>query len=95
VFSFQRVSGLPVIELADGPIPVNQLKIGAIVFQVAAHAIFAGRFAHLQPCVIAPPKGQKMANFLVTIEAFVRRLGGSKLMASRAVRGAVQRFMRF
>ncbi len=93
MFSFERIPGLPVIELEDGPIPVNQLKIGAIVFQVAAHTIPAGWFAHLQPCVIAPPEGQKMTDILVTIEAFVRRLGGSKLMAGRAVRSAVERFV--
>ena len=93
VLAFQRVAGLPVIELTDRPVPVNQLKIGAVVFQMAAHAIFAGGFAHLQPSVVAPPKGQKMTDFLMAIEALVRWLGGSKLMAGRAVRGAIQRFV--
>ena len=52
VLAIERISSEFVVKLLDWNVPVNQVKINSIVFEMAVHAIFALRILHLQPSVI-------------------------------------------
>lgn len=65
---------------------MNERKIFAVVFQMAAHAVLATGIFHAQKRVVALLRGQTVRNFLVAFETFERRRTGSKLVASVALR---------
>ena len=94
VLSLKHVAGLGVIELTNGLIPVHQLEISPVMFAMAPDAVLACGIAHLQLRMIAVPRRQELVNFLVAIQTFVSRLGGSKLMAARASRRSADGLVR-
>jgi len=73
---------------------VDYFKIGAVVLEMALHAFAAVGIFHLQLRVIAPPGRQELGDFLMTFEAPERWLGSSKLMASGALRRAIEGLVR-
>lgn len=95
MFFHQRITSQSMIELLHGFFPVNQRKILAIVFQVAANAILAVRVFHPQLRVIALIRGQPVCDFLMAFKALKGRGAGPKLMARPALRGTVEGFVCF
>ena len=95
VLSVQGISGRLMIELLDGDVPVDEIEIGPVVFQVAAHAIFALWVLHLETCVIPVFFRERFSNFLVAIETFKCGSFSAKLMAARALGCPGQLLMRF
>src|ERR1700758_2614048 len=69
VFAFQSVSGQLVVKLLLRRLPVNQGKIDAIVFQMAAHAVFAAGIFHPEPRVIPSVSREMLRDLFVAIEA--------------------------
>jgi len=74
---------------------VNEGKILAIVFEVAAHAVPAVGILHSEKRVVALMRSQTVRNFLVAFEAFECRRAGSKLVTGVALGRAVQGLVRF
>lgn len=94
VLAFQLVPRQPVIEFFLGRFPVDQVKLLAVVFQVAAHAIFAIRIVHLHVGVVTVLVGKSLGDFLVAIQTFVCGGAGSELVATVALRGTAERGVR-
>ncbi len=72
---------------------MNQRKIKPVVFEVAAHAIFAAGIFHPEPRVISTVRGEMLRNLLMALETLERRRAGSELVAARALRCARERLM--
>lgn len=77
----QRVSGLTVIELLEGWLPMNERKIRAIMFEVASHAVPAIGIFHSELGMEALVYRKTLGNFLVAFQALERRRTGAKLVA--------------
>lgn len=95
VLFHQGVSGQPMVELLNGRVPVDQRKILAIVFEVAAHAILAIGILHPQLRVIALFCRQAVCDFLVAFQAFEGWRAGAELVAGVALGRAVERLVGF
>ena len=67
---------------------MNQRKIKAVVFEVAAHAIFAAGIFHPEPRVKSTVCGKMLRNLFMTAETLECRSAGSELVAARALRRA-------
>jgi len=93
VFSFEVVTGEPMIKLFLGRFPVEEIEILAVVLEVTPNAIFPVRIAHLYLVVVSVLGRETACNFLVAFQTFERRRAGSELMAARALGGAAERFM--
>src|SRR5579871_3860158 len=89
--AFECVSSLSVIEFSDWFVPMDQLKVRAVMLHVAPHAILAARIVHFQSSVIALFCIEKLQNFLVTGEAFERRESFPERMAVCAVGNTAER----
>jgi len=94
VLSIKRISAQLVIELLEGYVPVNQIEIGPIMLQVAAHAILAVGILHLQVRVVPVLLRKRLGDLLVAIQALKCRSLRPKLMAARALRCARQGLVR-
>jgi hypothetical protein len=95
MLAFQFIARQPVFELLLRRLPVNQAKVFAIVFQMAADAIFAIRIRHLKQRMVAMLFRQTLCHFLVATQALENGRAGPELMATRALRCSAQRLMRF
>jgi len=93
VFSFEVVTGEPMIKLFLGRFPVGEIEILAVVLEVTPNAISPVRIAHLYLVVVTMLGRETARDFLVTFQTFERRRAGSELMAARALGGAAERFM--
>ena len=67
---------------------MNQRKIKPVVFEVAAHAIFAAGIFHPEPRVISTVCGKMLRNLFMTVETLERRRAGTELVTARALRRA-------
>lgn len=85
VLTLQRVTGQFVVEVLLRLFPMNQRKIGAVVFQMAAYTVSAVRILHAQLGVIPPILREKFGDFLVAVQAVKSRRFCSKLMAAGAL----------
>ena len=100
MLSFQRPSGLIVVEMICVPFDVgnldelDHLKIQPIVVRVAADASLAGSGLQLVAAMQAPLGGYTGGDFGVALQAFELRLSATKLVTISAMRRAVQLFMR-
>ena len=95
MFFNERISREAMVELLDGCFPMNQRKILAIVFQMAAHAIPAVRIAHLQLRVVSLLRGQAVRDFLMAFQALEGGSARPELMARAALRGTAEGFVSF
>ena len=90
MLAFEFITGKFVIEFLRGRVPVDQMEAFTVMFEVTAHAIFAIGIGHLQVRVIAVLLRQGFCNFLVAVEAAKGWRARTELMASGALRSAVQ-----
>lgn len=88
MFSFQIVSRQAVVELFLRWLPMQKIKVFAVVLEMAAHAILAIRILHLNLGVIPVIRRQTLGHFLMTIETLIGRSAGAKLMAAGTLRGS-------
>ena len=88
VLSFQVVSRQPVVKLFLRWLPMQKTEIFAVVLEVATHTILAIGVRHLNLGVIAVFCRKTLCHFLVTIETFIGRCAGAKLVAARALRSS-------
>jgi hypothetical protein len=88
VLSFQVVASQAMIKLFLRRLPVDEVEVFAIVFEVAAHTIFPIRIAHLKLGVISMIRSEPLGHFFVTIQAFESRSAGAELMTTGALRGS-------
>ena len=86
VFSHQVVARQAMIELLFRRFPVDQREILSVVFQMAAHAIFAIRILHLQARVKSVLPGDGLSDLLVAIQALEGWRAGAEFMATGALR---------
>ena len=88
VFAIEGVAGQLVIELLLRWLPVDEREIETVVFEMAAHAIFAVGIFHGESRVISATCGEMLRNLLVALETFERRGTGAELVAGRTLRRA-------
>lgn len=65
---------------------MDEIKIFAIMLQVAPDAVLTVWILHSKSRVVAVLVGKALRNFFVAIQAFKRRGARSELMATRALR---------
>ena len=87
MLALQVVPRQPVIKLFLRRLPVGQVEILAVVFQVAAHALFPIRIPHLNLRVIPVFRSDALRHLFMAIQAFEGRRAGAELMTARALRG--------
>jgi len=90
VLPFQLVPGLGVIEIVG--IEAEDREVHSIMFGVAARAILRTRLLH-NPRMVAAMRSDTRSNLSMTIDT-LQCHRPAKLMASRALRNAIERFMR-
>jgi hypothetical protein len=95
VLFHEWISGLAMIELLEGRLPMDQRKIRAIVLEVAPHAVPAIRILHPEKRVVALMDGQAVRNFLMAFQTLERRCAGSELVAGVALGRAIEGLVRF
>ena len=83
------------IKLLDWNVPVNQVKINSIVFEMAVHAIFALRILHLQSGVITVFFRKGLGDFFMAVEAFEDRGFRAEHVTAVALTCATKAFMSF
>jgi len=86
----ERIAGLPVVELFERRLPMNEVEVLAIMFQVAANAIPAVGVLHPELGVKALIHRKPLGNFLMAFEAFESRRAGSELVAGVALRSPIE-----
>jgi len=91
VLAFEFVAREFVVKFLQRRLPANQVEIFAVVFQVAAHAVFSIGIAHLHFKVVSVLRGKILRNFLVAIDALERGRASSEGMAGSALRSAAER----
>lgn len=91
VFSFELVSRLVVIESFQRWDPVDQRKILAVVLRVAFRAVLFVRKTGVQPS----PLRELLADFRVALLAAQHRGAFAHHVATGALRGSAERFVRF
>jgi hypothetical protein len=69
-------------------LPVDQVEVFSVVFEVAADAIFPVRIPHLKLGMISVIRGEPLGHFFMTIQAFESRRAGAELMTAGALRGS-------
>ena len=94
VFALQSVSRKLVVKLLLRGLPVNQRKINPIVFQMAAHTVFAAGILHPEPRVISTVSRKTLRDLFVAVEALECRSARTELVASRALSRSCQRLVR-
>ena len=88
VFAVEGVAGQLVVELLLRWLPVDQGEIDTVVFEMAAHTIFAVGIFHGEARVISATCGEMLRNLLVALETFECRGAGAELVAGRTLRCA-------
>lgn len=92
VFSFQRVSGLAMIERLD--VPFDQRKIFAVVLGVAAGALAAGTRSDVIGGMQTFPRCDPRGNFGVALHALEFGFARAQPVTTGAVGGPAERLMR-
>lgn len=82
----QRVTRLPVIELFDRRLPMNEVEILTVMFQVTAHAVPAIGIFHSKLGVKTLVDGKALGNLFMTLETFECGRTRSELVAGVALR---------
>ena len=82
---FKHIPRLFVVKLFFRWLPMDQIEIFAIVFQVAPHAIFPIGIQHTEPRVVTVLAVEPAGNFFVAIQALKCRRARAELMATRAL----------
>ena len=95
VLSLQLVARHTVIKLFLRSLPMDQVEILAVVFQVATDAVFAIGIPHLKLGVIAVLCFQPFRYFFMAIQALESRRAGAELVAGYALGGSGQTLMGF
>lgn len=95
MFAFQAIARKAVVKLCLRRLPMNEMEIFAIVFQMAAHAFLAVRISHLNLGVITMLGLKPLGNLFMAIQALEGRRAGAELMATSAFRRAAQRLVSF
>lgn len=95
MLAFQLVTRQPVIKFLLRRLPVDQTEVHPVMIEVATHAIFAIRIAHLNLEVIAVFRFQPSRNFFVAFQALECGRTGPKLVAARALRRTGQGLVSF
>lgn len=67
---------------------MDQREIETVVFEVAAHAVFAAGIFHGKARVISATRGEMLRNLFVALETLERGSAGAELVAGRALRRA-------
>src|ERR1700694_4600545 len=93
--SIQNIACQAVIELSKWQLPVDEVEVSAVVFEVAAHAVSALGILHLQAGVIAVFFRQRFGYFLVAVQAFKCRGLCTEQVATCALRGPRYTLVRF
>jgi hypothetical protein len=93
MFAFESIAGGTMVEVLFRWLPVNEVEVLSVVFQVAAHAIFALRILHLKAEVKAVFVRQGFRDFLMAIEAFKCGSTRTEDVAGITLRCAVERGM--
>jgi hypothetical protein len=88
VFAIEGVAGQLVVELLLRWLPVDQGEIETIVFEMAAHAIFAVGIFHGESGVISVTCGEILRNLFVALETFERGGAGAEKVTGRTLRRA-------
>ena len=83
----EREAGLAVVQGFAVGLPMNKLKIDAVVVRVATRTIFAGSIRIYPNCVHAAPLRHAFAYLRVTFKTFQLRGAAAELVALCAVRG--------
>jgi nitrate reductase NapAB chaperone NapD len=81
------------IELLLRWLPMDEPEILTVVIQVAAHAIFSVRIAHLNLKMVTVLRSEPAGNFLVAIQASESGGASPELMATAALCGSRQRLV--
>lgn len=93
MFSRERITGLGMIESLLGWLPVDQRKLSAVVFGMAARAILRHPgFVH-DGVVESPRLRQSSCDFLMAVKALERAALGPELVARRALCRAIHGLM--
>ena len=95
VLSLQLVARQPVIKLFLRSLPMDQVEVLAVVFQVATDAVFTIGIPHLKLGVIAVLCFQPFRYFFMAIQALESRRAGAELVAGYALGGSGQTLMGF
>jgi len=88
MLAFELITGETVVELLFRRLPVDDVEIFAVVFEVAANTILAVRIFHLNLGMIAVLTGEGLGDFLVAVEAFKCGNASAKDVTGVALRGA-------
>ena len=91
MFAFEPIAGLPMIEFLW--IPLDERKVPSIVFGMTSCAFLAGSVLVHKEGVSATMGGDPCRDLGMTLQAPENCLAASKLMASAALRSAVQVLM--
>ena len=83
----EREAGLAVVYCLTAGLPMNKLKIDAVVVRMAARAVFAGAVRRYPNGVHAAPLRHALAYLCVTFKAFQLRRTAAELVALCAVCG--------
>src|SRR6267378_4495587 len=95
MLSFQLVARQPVIKLFLRRLPMDQVEVLAVVFQVATDAVFTIGIPHLKLSVIAVLCFQPFRYLFMAIQALESRRAGTELVAAGALGGSGQTLMGF
>lgn len=85
VFPIQVIARHTVIELLLGRLPMNEIEILSVVFQVAVDAVLPVGITHLHSRVVAVVAGDCLGNFFMAVEALERRDACAELVATGAL----------
>ena len=88
VLPFQVVTRQAVVKLLLRPLPMQKIKVFAVMLEMATNAILAIGISHLNLSVIAMLRRQPLCHFLMTIETPESGRAGSELMAARTLCGS-------
>lgn len=96
VFALQRVACLGMVEGFLGRLPVDQLKVDAVMLRVTPHAVPAGALGSKNRAVIAGMGGDPPGNLVVALQALEASSWAScQPMATGAARRSFQKLVRF
>lgn len=93
--AFERVARLAMIESFAPRFPVNESKVGSVVFGVAARAILAGRVRSSENMVHPAALRQTLADFRMAFETLELCRSAAQVVTLRAVRRTGKRLMGF
>lgn len=88
MLSGEREAGLAVVHGLAVWFPVNDLKVGAVMFRMAGHTIFAGSIRFYPRGMHSAALRYPFADFRMAFQTFQLRGAAAQVVAFGAVRGA-------